>query len=266
MGAVLEVRNMGIRFGGLVALDDVTLDVPEWEIVGLIGPNGAGKTTLFNCAMGAYAPNTGTVAYRGRDISILPTHRRVALGLGRTFQNIGLVRELTVLENCMVAQHPRIGYGAWAGVFGAPGSFAEERRLRENAMEVLDFFDIGHLAGSKLAGLPYGTLKLIEIATVLATDPDVLLLDEPTSGMGPDEAHAFGQRLLELRKTLNLTVLMIEHHVPLVADVCDYVYVLNFGKLLGQGRPDVVQKNPEVIAAYLGGEAAKVEEIAGAAS
>jgi branched-chain amino acid transport system ATP-binding protein len=261
MAAVLEVKGMGIRFGGLVALDDVTVDVPEWEIVGLIGPNGAGKTTLFNCIMGAYQPNSGTVTYRGRDISLLPTHRRTALGIGRTFQNIGLVRGLTVLQNCMVAQHSRIGYGAVTGMVGSPRSFGEERRLRSNGMDVLDFLGIADLAHSQLDGLPYGTLKLIEIATVLATDPDLLLLDEPSSGMGPDEAHALGERLLELRKTLNLTVLMIEHHVPLVVGVCDYVYVLNFGQILTEGVPTEVQSHPEVIAAYLGGEAEHVAEL-----
>ncbi len=254
MAPVLEIKDMGIRFGGLVALEGVDIDVPEWEIVGLIGPNGAGKTTLFNCVTGLYQPNTGTVKHRGKDISLLPTHRRVAGGIGRTFQNIGLVRGLTVLENCMVAQHPRIGYGAVGGLFGAPRSFAEEHRLKTSAMEVLDFFDLTHLANSQLDGLPYGTLKLIEIATVLATDPDVLLLDEPSSGMGPDEAHALGERLLELRKMLNLTMLMIEHHVPLVVGVCDYVYVLNFGKILTKGKPKEIQNHPEVIAAYLGGE------------
>ena len=257
--AVLEVRDMGIRFGGLVALKDVTIDVPEWEIVGLIGPNGAGKTTLFNCIMGAYQPNTGSVTYRSQDISLLPTHRRVALGIGRTFQNIGLVRGLSVLENCLVAQHPRIAYGIGSALLGTPRSYSVERRSRGYAMEVLDFLGLADLADSSLDGLPYGTLKLIEVATVLATDPDLLLLDEPSSGMGPEEAHAFGERLLELRKTLNLSVLMIEHHVPLVVGVCDYVYVLNFGQLLTEGRPKDVQKHPEVIAAYLGGEAVEEE-------
>ena len=254
MSAVLEIKGTGIRFGGLVALEDVNVKVPEWEIVGLIGPNGAGKTTLFNCITGLYTPNTGTVAYRGREVSGLPTHRRVARGIGRTFQNIGLVRGLSVIENCLVAQHARVGYGTLGGLLGSPRSFSEERRLKRNAMEVLDFFDLDHLAHSQLDGLPYGTLKLIEIATVMATDPDLVLLDEPSSGMGPDEAHALGERLLELRKMLNITVLMIEHHVPLVVGVCDYVYVLNFGRVLTEGRPKEVQNHPEVIAAYLGGE------------
>jgi branched-chain amino acid transport system ATP-binding protein len=256
--AVLEVRNMGIRFGGLVALDEVDLDVPEWEIVGLIGPNGAGKTTLFNCVMGLYTPNTGTVTYRERDISLMPTHRRVALNIGRTWQNIGLVRGLSVLENFLVAQHARITYGPIGALLGIPRSFAEERKLRANALEVLDFLELGHLANSRLDGLPYGTLKLLEIGTVLATDPDLILLDEPSSGMGPEEAHNFGQRLLKLRETLNLTVLMIEHHVPLVTEVCDYVYCLNFGQVLTHGKPDQVKEHPEVVAAYLGGEAEHV--------
>jgi branched-chain amino acid transport system ATP-binding protein len=270
MAAVLEVRDMGIRFGGLVALKDVNIDVPEWEIVGLIGPNGAGKTTLFNCIMGLYEPNSGTVKYRTKDISLLPTHRKVSLGIGRTFQNIGLVRELTVLENFLLAQHPRITYGSGSAIFGAPRSFFEERKLRANGMEVLDFLGLTHLANSKLDGLPYGTLKLIEIGTVLATDPDLILLDEPSSGMGPDEAHAFGERLLNLRQQLNLTVLMIEHHVPLVTAVCDYVYVLNFGQILTKGKPEEVKNHPEVIAAYLGGEVEEAddssEEPAGATS
>ena len=266
MGAVLEVKNTGIRFGGLVALNDVNVDVPEWEIVGLIGPNGAGKTTLFNCIMGLYQPNTGAISYRGKPISPLPTHRRVALGIGRTFQNIGLVRGLTVLENCMVAQHPRIAYGSLGGILGTPRVLTEERKLRANAMEVLDFMGLAEHADSMLDGLPYGTLKLIEIATVLATDPDLLLLDEPSSGMGPDEAHQFGERLLKLRQTLNLTVLMIEHHVPLVTGVCDYVYCLNFGQILTHGKPQEVASHPEVVAAYLGGEIEEDDEGSGASA
>ena len=155
MSSVLDIKDTGIRFGGLVALKDVNIQVPEWEIVGLIGPNGAGKTTLFNCIMGAYQANTGSIHYRGTDISLLPTHRRVALGIGRTFQNIGLVRGLTVLENCLVAQHPRIGYGAAAALLGMPRMYTEERRLKSYAMEVLDFLDLTHLAYSHLDGLPY---------------------------------------------------------------------------------------------------------------
>jgi len=252
--SVLEVNDLSIRFGGLQALDGVNLSVNEWEIVGLIGPNGAGKTTFFNCTMGVYAPTRGTVSYRGKDITSLPTYKRCNLGLGRTFQNVGLVKSLPVMENMLVAQHAKVGYGAVAGIVGAPSAFVEERRLKENALEILNFMGLLEHRDTRVSKLPYGLQKLTEIAAVLASDPDMLLLGEPTSGMSPEEAHAFGDLLLKLRAELNLTVLMIEHHVPLVVRVCDHVYVLNFGKLLAEGKPKEIQQHPEVVAAYLGGE------------
>lgn len=252
--SVLECRDLSIRFGGLQALDGVNVDVNEWEIVGLIGPNGAGKTTFFNCAMGVYAPTRGTVSYRGNDITSLPTYKRCTLGLGRTFQNVGLVKSLPVMENMLVAQHAKIAYGPVGGMFGMPQSRAEERRLRENALEILNFMGLVQYRDEVVSRLPYGIQKLTEIAAVLASDPEFLLLDEPTSGMSPEEAHAFGDLLLKLRAELKLTVLMIEHHVPLVVRVCDHVYVLSFGRLLAEGRPTEIQKNPEVVAAYLGSE------------
>jgi branched-chain amino acid transport system ATP-binding protein len=252
--SVLEVRNLGIRFGGLQALAEVEVDVREWEIVGLIGPNGAGKTTFFNCVMGVYKPTTGSVLYREQELVGMPTHRRTHLGLGRTFQNVGLVKNLPVLENVLIAQHGKVNYGVISGIFGLPSSFAEERILRENAMEILSFMGLADYTGERVASLPYGLQKLTEIAAVLASDPEFLLLDEPTSGMSPEEAHAFGDLLLKLRTELNLTVLMIEHHVPLVVAVCDYVYCLNFGRLLAEGKPEEIRRHPEVVAAYLGEE------------
>ena len=252
--SVLDVGGLGIRFGGLQALDDVSIKVSEWEIVGLIGPNGAGKTTFFNCVMGVYKPTSGAVTYRDKEITRLPTHRRTTLGLGRTFQNVGLAKRLTVMDNMLIAQHAKIGYGALAGMLGFARTFAEEKILRRNAMEILEFMDLAPMHDTIVASLPYGLQKLTEIAAVLATDPDFLLLDEPTSGMSPEEAHAFGDLLLRLRTDLNLTVLMIEHHVPLVVRVCDYVYVLSFGKLLAEGKPHEIQRHPEVVAAYLGEE------------
>lgn len=252
--SVLEIRDLSIRFGGLQALSEVSIDVNEWEIVGLIGPNGAGKTTFFNCAMGVYQPNSGTVTYRGQDITRTPTHKRSAMGLGRTFQNVGLVKSLPVLENMLIAQHAKVRYGAVGGMLGLPASWAEEQVLRENALEILNFMGLINHHEDRVAKLPYGLQKLTEIAAVLAGDPDVLLLDEPTSGMSPEEAHEFGDLLLRLRAELNLTVLMIEHHVPLVVRVCDHVYVLNFGKMLAEGKPQAIQKHPEVVAAYLGEE------------
>jgi branched-chain amino acid transport system ATP-binding protein len=252
--SVLEVRNLGIRFGGLQALAEVDLDVREWEIVGLIGPNGAGKTTFFNCVMGVYKPTTGSVRYRDQELVGMPTHRRVLLGMGRTFQNIGLVKGLSVIDNMLIAQHAKVGYGVFSGVFGAPRALVEERQLRSNADEILDFMGLAPFRNERVGRLPYGLQKLTEIGAVLASDPEFLLLDEPTSGMSPEEAHAFGDLILRLRTELSLTVLMIEHHVPLVVRACDYVYVLNFGRLLAEGKPEEIRRHPEVVAAYLGEE------------
>ena len=253
--SVLEGTDISIRFGGVQALEDVSFRVNEWEIVGLIGPNGAGKTTLFNCVTGFYTPDSGRVFFQGQDISSLPVHQRAAVGIGRTFQQVGLVKSMTVLENLLLAQHMAVGYGAGAGMVGTPGSFAEERFLERKAMEVLDFMNLAQLADSPLPGLPYGTLKKTEVAAVLATDPELLLLDEPGAGMGPEESHDFGDLLLEMRKELGITIVMIEHHVPLVVRVCDYIYVLSFGRLLAEGEPEYVRSHPDVITAYLGEEA-----------
>ena len=252
MAKVLESKEVSIRFGGLQALDAVDVEVGEWEIVGLIGPNGAGKTTFFNCLTGIYKPNTGTVTYRGKDITRLPTHKRAAMGLARSWQNLGVARDLTVLDNLLIAQHPHVPYSAMAGLVGSPGTFAVERNLQRDAEEILEFLGLLEVRDEVAANLPYGTLKLVDLAMTLATDPEMLLLDEPSSGMSPDEAHRLGDTLRFLRDTLGLTILMIEHHVPLVVGVCDYVYVLNFGKILTKGKPEEVQRHPEVVAAYLG--------------
>jgi branched-chain amino acid transport system ATP-binding protein len=252
---VLEVRNVSIRFGGLKALDGVDIDVGEWEIVGLIGPNGAGKTTFFNCLMSIYKADKGKVVYRGTDVTKVQTHKKTAMGMGRTWQNLGVIRSLSVLDNVLTAQHAHARTGALSGLLGSPPSFAEEKELRANAFEILDFLGLLPVAHETVGGLPYGTQKMCDLAMALATDPDLLLLDEPSSGMGPEEAHQLGTTLRFLRDSLNLTILMIEHHVPLVVGLCDYVYVLNFGKLLAKGEPKEIQKHPEVVAAYLGGEA-----------
>ena len=254
MSGVLEIDDLGIRFGGLQALEAVTFRVDEYEIVGLMGPNGAGKTTCFNCITGFYTPNSGSVRYRGTDITGMRPDQRAGLGIGRTFQQVGLVRSMTVLENLLTAQHARIKYTAGAGMVGSPMSLSEERDLAKRAMEVLGFMGLAHLSQTKLAGLPYGTLKMIEASAVLATDPDLLLLDEPSAGMSPEESHDFGDLLLSIRRQLGVTIVMIEHHVPLVVRVCDFIYVLNFGRLLAQGLPDEIQSHPEVITAYFGEE------------
>ena len=253
--SVLETAGVTIRFGGVQALTDVSLRADEWEIVGIIGPNGAGKTTLFNCITGFYTPSHGRVRYRGTDITDLPVHARTALGIGRTFQNVGLVKGSTVRENLLTAQHLEVGYGTLTGMLGAPRTFGEERHLRQRAEAILGIMGLDELADEQVAGLPYGVMKRVEIAAVLATDPDVMLLDEPASGMGPEEAHALGDLLLDIRREFELTIVMIDHHVPLVVKVSDYMYCLNFGQLLVEGRPDHVRNHPEVVYAYLGEEA-----------
>ena len=258
--SVLEVKDLSIRFGGLQALQGLDLQVNEFEIVGLIGPNGAGKTTAFNCITGFYKPTTGTVLYRGKDVTNVPPHEKAAMGFGRTFQNVGMVKASTVLENLKTAQHAAVGYGALTGILGGGASLREEKQLHTRAMAILDMLGLADLRDTRVGGLSYGTLKLLELGCALATDPDVLLLDEPTSGMGPDESDRLGERLLDLRREFGLTMLVIEHHVPLVLRVCDHVYVLNFGRLLAEGVPSTIQTHPEVVAAYLGGEAPEALE------
>lgn len=258
--SVLEVRDLAIRFGGLQALQDLNLEVNEYEIVGLIGPNGAGKTTAFNCITGFYQPNTGSVKYRGKDVTQAPPHVKAAMGFGRTFQNVGMVKSATAIENLKTAQHAKAGYDVMSGLIGTGLTAKRERELTAKADAILDLLGLQSIRDKRVGGQSYGTLKLLELGCALATDPDILLLDEPTSGMGPEESDELGDRLLTLRREFALTMLVIEHHVPLVLRVCDHVYVLNFGRLLAEGKPSVIQTHPEVVAAYLGGEAPEALE------
>lgn len=252
--ALLEIHGVTKRFGGIAANTDVSLDVGEWEIVGLIGPNGAGKTTLFNCITGVYEANAGVIRFNGQDITGMKTHERAKLGIGRSFQNLGLVRGQTVVQNLITAQHMTTEYSVIEGLLGVPHTFGVERELIKRADRILDFTNLIGFRDEVIDDLPYGVLKNVELAAVLATDPQILLLDEPSSGLSPTESDELGDILLRLRQEIGVTILMIEHHVPLVVRVCDYVYVLNFGTLLTDGPPGEVQKHPEVIAAYLGGE------------
>src|SRR5581483_7154121 len=240
------------RFGGLQALSGVNLRVGEWEIVGLIGPNGAGKTTAFNCITGVYRPDRGRVVFKGHDVTRLPAHRRAALGFGRTFQNVGMVKTATAVENLRTAQHLKAGYSALSGVFGSGLSLSEERELTRRADAILELLGLREVRDLPISGLPYGILKLLELGCALATDPEILFLDEPSSGMGPEEAHQLGKRLSVVREEFGLTMLLIEHHVPLVTSLCDYVYVLNFGQVLVEGHPEYIRTHPQVVEAYLG--------------
>jgi branched-chain amino acid transport system ATP-binding protein len=249
---VLDVSGVSVRFGGVQALQEVSFRASEGEIVGIIGPNGAGKTTLFDVVSGFRKPDRGRVFFKGRDITGYPAHARVSGGLARTFQNVGLVKGASVRANLLTAQHLAAGYTAPAGILGLPGSYLSEGRLSRRADALASILGLGGLMDQDVDGLPYGVLKCVELAAVLATDPDLVLLDEPTSGMGPSESDAFAEAILELRRTFRLTIVMIEHDVPLVARVCDHVYCLNFGQTLAEGKPEAVRSHPDVVKAYLG--------------
>jgi branched-chain amino acid transport system ATP-binding protein len=253
--SVLEVNHASIAFGGVLANHNVTIKIGEWEIVGIIGPNGAGKTTAFNIVTGFYEPDSGNVRFKGKDVTSFGVHDRTALGMGRTFQNVGMVKGVTVRDNLKSAQHLRAEYATIAGMVGLPKTWRSEDELTDRAERLIELLRLEHLLDEQVAGLPYGDLKRVELATVLATDPDVLLLDEPTSGMGPEESEELGDTLLGLRKDFGLSIAMIEHHVPMVVRICDYVYCLAFGQMLAEGKPEEVRTNPEVIRAYLGDEA-----------
>ena len=250
--SVLEARGMTRRFGGLVAVNDVSFDVRQGEIFGLIGPNGAGKTTLFNLITGLTAPSSGRLLYRGHDITGLRPHRVAALGIARTFQNIRLFGQLSAVQNVMIARHVHTRSGVLAGVFGLPPAPAEERDTRQRAIELLDLVGLAGRADVKARNFAYGDQRRLEIARALALKPNVLLLDEPAAGMNPNEKQELIAFIREIRERFDLTVLLIEHHVPLVMGLCDRIAVLHFGQLIALGDPTKVQNDPAVIEAYLG--------------
>jgi branched-chain amino acid transport system ATP-binding protein len=254
---VLDVQAMTRRFGGLVAVNRVSFTVQKGEIFGLIGPNGAGKTTLFNLITGLIAPSSGNLLYRGEDITGLRPHRIAAKGIARTFQNIRLFGNLSALENVMIARHLHMRGGALgllAGVFGLPPAPVEERATRQKALELLDMVGLagrGHVQARHFA---YGDQRRLEIARALALKPRLLLLDEPAAGMNAHEKQGLSAFIRELRDRFELTILLIEHHVPLVMGLCDRIAVLDFGQLIALGDPAHVQHDPAVIEAYLGDE------------
>ncbi|MGI9015882.1 MAG: ABC transporter ATP-binding protein [Euzebya sp.] len=251
-GYLLQTKGVAIRFGGVQALGGVDFRVEPNQIVGVLGPNGAGKTTFFNCVSGFAKPDQGQIFIKGEDVTSLRPDERVTKGLGRTFQQVGLIRSFTLLENLLVAHHHKVEYGDAAGMFGMPWARAEQKEVKRRAMEVLDFFGIAHLAHRTLDGLPYGMLKLCEVAAVMAVDPDILMLDEPLAGMAPEEASEFCDRLVFMREALGMAIVMIDHHVPQVLRVSDYVFVLNFGTLLAEGQAEDIRHNPAVAEAYMG--------------
>lgn len=249
---ILEVNNLSISFGGLRAVDDFNITINEGELYGLIGPNGAGKTTAFNLLTGVYKPNEGIIRLDGKDITGLKTIDINKAGIARTFQNIRLFKDLTVLDNVKVGLHNTHEYSTIAAILRLPSYRRVEKQMNEKAMSLLKVFDLEKSAGLKASQLPYGKQRKLEIARALATNPKLLLLDEPAAGMNPNETKELMDTISFIRKEFNMTILLIEHDMKLVSGICERLTVLNFGRVLAEGSTSEVLNNPEVITAYLG--------------
>ena len=252
--AVLEVDKLGIAFGGLRALEDVCFKVEEGSIVGLIGPNGAGKTTVFNLLTGVYTPTEGTIKLNGEYILKKKTYHNTRSGLARTFQNIRLFKDMTVIDNVKTAMNSRMKYSAFSGIFRLPSYRKEEDQVTARAMELLDVFGLSGQAGDLARNLPYGKQRELEIARALASSPKVLLLDEPAAGMNPTETQSLLEAVRLIRERFQVSILLIEHDMNFVMGLCEHIIVLDYGRIIAEGPADEIRRNPKVIAAYLGGE------------
>ncbi len=250
--ALLSIQGLTVRFGGVVALDNVHLEVARGEICGLIGPNGAGKTTLFNCLSRLYRPQSGAIRFEGRPIERLGKHQIARLGIARTFQNLALFGAMTALENVMIGTHAIARGGFFVNALALPSARREERRIRERAFALIEEFGLGAVADTLVHELPFGARKRVELARALALEPKLLLLDEPAAGLNHEEVDALRAEIRAIRDRRGVSVLLVEHHMNLVMRVSDQVVALDFGRVIADGAPDQVRRNPEVIRAYLG--------------